>query len=383
MANTLSGLMPTIFAALDEVSREQVGFIPAVSKFPGSERAAVGQTIAWPVVSGLTPTSITAGMVPPTPVDIAITPPTMTISKAYRMPVVLTGEDEIGMGGATTDEFWKQAFAQAMRALVNLIEVDLFTAAKEGSSRAYGTAGTAPFGTASDLTDFAQVNKILNDNGAPLGTRHLVLNSAAVANLQAKQMIPLSAAGASDMLLRGSLGMLGNVKVHLSGGISVHTIGTGAAAYAINYTPGYAIGSTALVVDTGSGTFLKGDVITNEKTGKDAVKYISATDGTTVLLTLAKPGIRVAWADNDPLTVGAAYTGNFLFSQDAIWLATRPPASPSSGEMAIDSTLITDPVSGLKFEVREYAGYREHMFEVSVAWGVKAVKTEHIATLLG
>jgi hypothetical protein len=45
--------------------------------------------------------------------------------------------------------------------------------------------------------------------------------------------------------------------------------------------------------------------------------------------------------------------------------------------------MITDPRSGLMFEVAIYEGYKKMRAEVSLAWGVKAVKEAHIAGIFG
>ncbi len=48
--NTLTGLIPTIYTAhSDVVSREQVGFIPAVAKNAKADAAAKDQTVTAPV----------------------------------------------------------------------------------------------------------------------------------------------------------------------------------------------------------------------------------------------------------------------------------------------------------------------------------------------
>ena len=44
---------------------------------------------------------------------------------------------------------------------------------------------------------------------------------------------------------------------------------------------------------------------------------------------------------------------------------------------------MTDPRSGISFEIAVYKQYRQVQYEISVAWGVKAKKTEHIGILLG
>lgn len=381
MASTLTGLTSVIYRALDTVSREMVGFIPAVSMDADTaERAAVGQSINFLAAASISAGDVTPAAYGPSPSDLNEATTTVTISKSRNAMFYLTGEELLGLETSGSRQMLVQGkFAQAIRTLVNEIETDLFLAAKKGASRAYGTAGATPFGTAADMTDLAQVAKILDDNGCP-GDRHIVLSNAAMANLRGKQANLFNSG--PDLLRRGILTQLEGFNVHQSGAIVSHTAGTG-SGYLVNLTAGYAAGSTSIVIDTGSNTILAGDILTNTKTGRDSNKYVIPANGTTTLVTINKPGLKIAWVNNDPLSLVSAYTGNFAFDRNAIWLAVRPPAVPKEGDLATDSMFITDPVSGIVFEVRVYPQYRRVAYEISAAWGVSAVKSEHIATLLG
>lgn len=385
MANTLDGLIPILYKAMDIVARELVGFIPAVSRDSTAERAALNQTVRSPVAPAATIEAIVPGMDPPDTGDASIGYKDMTINKSYSSPIRWTGEEQKALRtGDLYEPIVVDRVAQSIRALVNAIESDLAGLYKY-ASRAYGLAGTAPFGTADDFTDVAQVRKILDDNGVPQQDLQLVLGSAAWANIRAKQasLWKVNEAGTQEFLREGfiSQGWQG-FALRNSAQVKTHTKGTG-TGYLSDLVAGYAVGDTVTHVDTGTGTILQGDV--GVWTG-DANKYIISTgfagDGDADI-TLAKPGLQATLANDVALTIGANYRANMAFHRSAIQLATRFPATPEEGDKRIDEYALVDPLSGLQFEVAVYPLYRAVRYEISIAWGVAAIKDEFIALLLG
>ena len=379
MANTLTGLIPTMYEALDVVSRELVGFIPAVSRDPKAEQAALNQTVRSPIVPAMTAADITPSNVSSTGSDRSLTYVDVSLTKARKVSFHLTGEQQRSLG-PNNASVARDSFAQAFRTLTNEIESDL-GALYASASRAYGTAGTAPFGTAADMSDFAQIHKILDDNGAPQTGRQIVLGTAAMANLRGKQsgLFKVNEAGTDQLLREGIVARVLGFDLHDSAQVKAHTKGTG-TSYQSNNASGYAVGDTTIAVDTGSGTVLGGDVLTF---AGDANKYVVGTALTGGSLVLNAPGLKATLADNVAATVGNSYTANLAFTRDAMVLATRLPAVPSEGDNADDRLTLTDPISGLTFEVAIYRQYRQVSYEIGVVWGVKAVKPAHMAILLG
>lgn len=384
MSNTLTNLIPTIYAARDVVLRELTGFIPAVTMDANAEAAAKDQTIRFPVVPVLTSGNITPAASGPDPSATTQGNDTMSISKVKSATFYWEAEEQKGLGGLY-DVILRDQFIQAMRVLVNEVEADL-AALYIKASRAYGAAGTTPFDSTNKLSFMAQLKKILSDNGAPQNDLQLVLNTTSGAALRTlTELWKANESGGDDLLRRGTLLDLMGFQVRESAQVKTHTAGT-EASYAVDLTAGYAAGTTTFHVDTGTGTILAGDVLTNDKTGRDTNKYVVATgfagdgDGDVVL---AKPGLKVAWVNNDPVSCAAAYAANMAFSRSAIALLMRVPAMPDGGDAADDVMVVTDPQTGISFQIAMYRQYRRIAYEVGLAWGVKAVKPEAMAILLG
>jgi hypothetical protein len=388
MANTLTGLIPTIYEALDVVSREQIGMIPAVARNSSAERAALNQTIMVPVAPAVSLADNTAAVTAPNTGDQTITNVSMTISKSKHAPIRWNGEEQRGLINAGSyNGILMNQFTQAFRSLTNQIDIDLWTTAYQNASRAYGTAATAPFGTAGDLSDIAQTRKILDDNGAPQTDLQLVLGSAAIANLRGKQnvLFKVNEAGTDALLREGIMGRLEGMDIRNSNAVSVFTKGTG-ASYTTD-TAGYAVGSTAITLITGTGTVKAGDVVTF---AGDTNKYVVAAGASAPgTITLAAPGLLVAIATSaTAMTIGGSYTPNLGFSRSAIQLVTRSPAMPIGPDgkpmdMADDVVQVADPKTGIVFDVSVYRQFMQLVYHVRLAWGYQAIKQNHIATLLG
>lgn len=379
--NTLTNLIPNLYADLDVVSRELTGMIPAVTLDASLARGKKDQAVYIPIAPANTANDLTPAMSVPAEADQVIGSTSVTISKVKGVKFSWDGEEERGLNtGGGVSAVWRGQFAQALRVLVNEIEADL-TALHIHASRAYGAATSTPFGTAGNFTDASEVLRILKDNGAPGSDNQLVINTAAGAKMLGMQAAA-NTQGSDSILRQGVLLDTSGMAIRESGQIKTFTAGSfssGTLTSAVR-----AVGATALVT-TGdhSAELGAGDIITlAHETG--AHKYV-VTASAANLLTIAAPGLRTATAATGTVAITKIATSarNMAFNRGAIVLATRLPERPSAGDMAIDVTTLVDPRSGLAFEVSVYPGYRKVVYEVSAAWGVKCIKTEHTALLLG
>lgn len=374
MANTLTGLIPDLYESLDVVSRELAGFIPSVTMDASAERAALNQAIRIPISPASAAEDVAPGQLPPDDGDQVIGNTPFTISKSRMVPFRWSGEEQKGINnGPGYSNIRRDQISQAMRTLVNEIETDLGKLAYL-SSRASGTAGTTPFAT--NLSDTAQARKILSDNGAPLSDLQCVIDTTSGAALRTlAQLTKANEAGTTALRAQGTLLELHGFNIRESAGVATHTAGTG-ASYVTNGA--LAIGATVIPAQTGTGTILVGDVVTI-----GAFKYVVTSTLSGGSFTIGAPGLRAAVATGATITVASNFTANFAFSRSAIVLATRAPALPEEGDMADDRIMITDPRTGMAFEVSMYKQYRRVRYEIAAAWGCQNIKPAHTAIMLG
>ncbi len=383
MANVLTSLAADIYKAADMVGRELNGLIPSVTINGGSERAALNDTVRSHFTRTASVTTISPSMTIPEGTDQTVDSKTLTLDTTAAVQIPWTGEDikhvDNGSGFQTV---YGDQIKQAFRAINNQVETAIWTAARKAASRAYGTAGTTPF--ASSFAEIPQLRKILADNGMPFdGQVSLVIDTTAGANLRSlTQLTKVNEAGGPELLRQGELLNMQGFSLKESAAVTTVTKGTG-SSYLVNNASGYAVGSTSIAVDTGSGTILAGDVLTNSQSGRDTNKYVVGTALSGGTLVLNDPGNRKAWVDNDTVAVGNDFTANLAFHKSAVELAIRPMADPPGGDAAVDTMIVQDPWSGLAYEIKAYKGFKKAMFMVSCVYGVKAWKSQHIALLLG
>jgi hypothetical protein len=383
---SLTGLTEILYAARDQVAREPIGFAQGVITNGGSEGVSAGGTVkSLRTQEPTLETSYTPAMTPPDAADITTSTEDLTLSLYAGVSIPLKGEQFAQLAATVgASAALEQLYKQGIRKMMNQMEAQIGTAAYQGASRAVGTAGTTPF--ASNFNTINELRQILEDNGCIMddGDLSLIISSTAGTNLRnLSQLTKANEAATDSTLRRGELLNISGFSIRTSAGVQSHTKGAGTGAL-INGAE--AVGQTTLTFDTMTvnTTGIKaGDIITH---ASDTVnKYVVNTGSTATSgdIVIARPGLRIAAADNAAITVGNSYTANVGFHRSAIELAMRPPAQPPGGDAGEEIAVLVDEKTGLSFSARLYKGYGMNQIKLMAFYGVKVWKPEFVATLLG
>lgn len=388
MANVLTDLAADIYKAADVISREMVGVIPSVTiNGDDSQRVAVGDTVRSHFTREATAKDNSPSMAIPEGDDQTVDNKTLTISKNRGVQIPWTGEDVRHVNnGPGFETLYGDQILQAMRTLTNEIEVDLATEIANSASRVHGTAGTTPFG--SDLSDTAQVHKILADNGCPMndGQLSMVIDTTAGANLRSlTQLSDADRSGSTAMLRQGALLDVHGFMLKESAGIRTFDA-SGEAGDATVDAAGAAIGDTSIpvVADADGIAITAGNFVTIGNHDYVVASDLTLAGSASGTLIIEEPGLREAVEETDAVTVNVTnFVRNIALHRSAAELVMRPPSMPQGGDSADDAMTVMDPRSGLTFEIRTYRGFQKAMMNVSAAWGYKHWKPAHSVVLAG
>lgn len=382
MPDSLASLFPTLYAGIAEFPRRQFGMIRAVQVDGQLSRAAKGQSVVWDVPQVGAAADIEPAATLPAPSADVAKKLTYTMAARKAVRIVVTGEASEAIGDAGMRIRRQNQYLQAFDTLAAGIETFLAETAIVNASRGFGTADTVPFTADSkNLEYFAKLWGILARNGRSNGELSLVLNTATAEAIRAYMSMLWKAneVGSDDALRNGYLTRLQGFNVYESNHMPKHTKGDG-SGYLVDGA--LTAGATTIHVDTGTGEIKAGDLISiaDEPSGS---KYVVTTGidldvAADADIVIGAPGLMGAAANDKAISLHQ-YTPNLAFNQSALGLGVRLPEIPKEGDAAIDATTIRDPYTGLVFEIRRYAEYRQIVDEVSIMYGAIVLDPEAIA----
>ena len=380
--NTLTNVLPALYAAANIIPRKMTGLIGSVDRTFDDKQASVGDTVHVPVVAASANADYVAAM--QTTIGSSTTPTTVDVNLEFarQNSFVLSGEEQRSMenAGSVALDFMKQKTEGAIAAAVDEVEAYLFTKAIAGASRATGTAGTTPFATT--ITELADVRKILIDNGMFMDVS-CVLSSAAATNLRKLVTINNQPAGspAEELLRGGTLVNLHGMNIKESAGPVSHVAGAGSGS---TITGVQAVGTTSQAYTGGSQAFTAGDVVALGSGGgsgtADANRYVVSAIAASTPFIINRPGLLVAHAASDTITVAAAYTPCIALDRRALKLVIRPPYT--NPNPLIESVFIGDSITGLNFRFDKIAGDGVVTYRIVWVYGAMTVNPQGVAILM-
>jgi hypothetical protein len=381
-ANVLSVLIPTLISTIQETARATGFVFNGVTRDQNTEAAAQGQSVTLPELPEITAGTVTPGTDPTEGGGTTATAKTLSLTEHKKGVFKVTAEEERGMaalGGNYRSESIQLAVASVIEGASAYL-ADLMTL---GAGSAFGTPGTDPFATTPNI--LADIAKDFADLKCPDMGRLGILSTTDYASAsKLTQFQKLNEAPPGTSFAAGRLGMLSNFNVGYDQAAGRTQTTVAAGGYLINNGAGYAAGIRALEVDTGSGSFAAGDVVTIAGnvlpgTATLAKMVVESFVGTTLTLT---QGLYAAVADAAAVVRIATHFNSLFAHPMATYFSMRPSAEVSGGDKATIRQIVRDPVTGIALRLAYYPMYHQGQWEVSGVYGGKVRRPSWLKRLI-
>lgn len=375
MANTLTSVTPKLLAQGLRALRENAILPQVVNRRFEALAGERGSTIDVPIPSAIAAAAVAPGAVPVATADIAPTSVPVSLNQWFETPFYLTDQDMM----EAMDGLIPMQASEAIKSLAN--NVDAYILGLYTKFFGYtGTAGTTPFAGGTPTTvDATSLRTVLNKQLAPLNDRHVIMDPDAEGNaLNVRAFQDASFSGDVRAIIDGNLNNKLGFQWWMDQNVPTHTAGA-AASYLVN-SASVAIGDKTIAVDTGTGAFNVGDIITFA--GHTQTYVITATTAAPATSITIEPGAQIAIADNAAITSKADHVVNLGIHRDAIAFATRPLAMHGS-ELGVISQSAIDPISGLTLRLEITHEHKRVRFSYDILYGAEVVRRELGARLAG
>lgn len=322
-----------------------------------------------PIPSAIQAQAVVPGATPPATADVAPTSVPITLDQWYEAPFYLNDQDVMqSMQGVIP----MQA-SEAVKAIANQVNNYILSMYK-GFYSVSGTPGTTPFAT--DTTAASGARKLLNKQLAPTGDRRIVLDMDSEGNAISLPMFQQAQmSGSTQTLVEGVIGRKVGFDWYADQQVLTHNA-TPLSAGAATANGANAVGSKVISIAKATNTsqLIRGDIINVAGSNQTYVVTADTLLGIGNTNVPIYPGLVVATAGGENITLKGPHVANLAFHRDAIAFATRPLLEVS--HPAVISSAQVDPVSGLGLRLQITREYQRTRFSFDILYGGNVVRPE-------
>lgn len=388
MANTLTPLIHTILARGLVVLRESALLPMLVNQEYSLSPKQKGQTIDVPVSKRASTYPISPSHIDKQPAESLMEFKSIALDQWEGADFYLTDVERTRI--TKEDDFLPLTVQEKVQALANAVNADILS--KYYKVYGYvGTAGTTPFSNATDRTaakDGTMLAAKLDAQLCPRTGRVALIDTTAEAEALALPYFANAEKSAdASVITLAKIGTKFGFNWFVENAIGRHVAGTPGGTPAVNGAHAAAADdlTDTLAVKTmtaNTGDYHQGDIITIAgHTQTYTVLATQAADGATNASLSIAPGLQVALAGNELITLVATHTVNLAFTREAFALVTAPF---EADEMAgAEIAYMRDSVTGLVLRLEVKRQYKQTKWEFDILWGSACLRPEFAARLAG